>query len=867
MNFEALLSFFITLAELIVGVVVWTKNPESERHRLFLAFVSCLVLWGLSDAGLRMSDHAVLAELAHKLGGIGFCLFPAVFLHFVSAYTGYERIMNRPLSYVLLYGGALALTMFHTMGYITEITVSPEGAFSVSHGNGYGAYVVWIVLCGALSAGLIIWRYGKTSLATEQRDLLAFSSGLVFVIAVALALDALISFYGFRPLITGGISSFIVVLLSAFALSRMGAVAPSPEIVAERVLDTTGDLVCVIGLDGYISYATEVFRRALHLHEGEQLGRIHLRELVDEADHVLEIAKGAGETVLLEVHFKTRAGSRFPVALSVSQLLDKTRLSGLLLVGRDVSEPHELELKYEESQEKYRNIVESSLDGIVVVQNRVLVFVNPSAVRIFGFERAEEMMQTSFNDTVAPGSRPFMLGDYRDKNIGEDIFRNYEMKGLTKSGNIIDLEVNAKLVVWNGSRAVQASFRDITERKNLEREQALWFWEQESLRAIDKQLTASFELEGVLNTVSRNARAFSRADFSGVVLIGHSKMYRWRGVKGNRNSIENRYHAIGPGHKALFLSRMPRVVRFFDTNPDFPASDFPVLTAEGVQTIAVFPFRIKEGLGGVLVVGFRKDRILAEREHRLLASLAEKAAVAIANAELYEDLLEREEELKRLTDSRMEAEENERRRIAREIHDGLGQMLSAIKFNVEILEDAEGLRDADLKKLLEVKQLLDSVMAEARDISHNLMPSVLEDFGLTPALQLLCESAGKRLGISISFRAHGVEERIGNALEINVYRIAQEALNNITKHADAKTVDVQLIRDHAGLKLTIEDDGKGFDSSVPNSPDRKGGMGFISMRQRAGTFGGTVRIESGPGKGTTVMVEIPQKEDTRNETD
>ena len=867
MNFEALLSFLITLAELFVGIVVWSKNPKSEPHRLFLAFVTCLVLWGLSDAGLRMSENAGVAEMIHKLGGIGFCLFPAVFLQFVSASTGYERIMNRPLSYVLLYGGALALAMLHTMGYITEITVSPEGTFSVSHGNGYDAYVVWIALCGALSAVLIVRRYGETPGAGEQRALLAFSSGLVLVIAVALALDALIPFYGFRPLITGGISSLIVVLLSAYAISRMGATKPSQKVVAERVLDTTGDLVCVIGLDGYLSYATEVFRKILHLEGREQLGKIHLRELVEEAEHILEVSKGAGESASLEVHFKPRGGSTFPVRLSVSRLLDRTRPSGLLLVGRDLSEPRELVRKYEESQEKYRNIVESSLDGIVVIQNRVLVFVNPSAVRIFGFESAEEMMQTSFDDTVAPGSRPFMLGDYKNKNIGEDIFRNYEMKGLTKWGNIIDLEINAKLVAWNGSAAVQASFRNITERKNLEKEQVLWFWEQESLRAIDKKLTASFDLEGVLDTVSRNARAFSRADFSSVVLIEDSTRYRWRGIKGNRSQIENRYHAMQPSHKAIFMSPMPRVVRFFDTNPDFPTSDFPVLAAEGAQTIAVFPFRIKEGLGGVLVVGFRKDRILAEREERLLASLAEKAAVAIANAKLYKDLLEREEELERLTGARMEAEENERRRIAREIHDGLGQMLSAIKFNVEVLEDAKGLRDADLKKLLEVKQLLDSVMTEAREISHNLMPSVLEDFGLAPALQMLCESTSKRLNISITFRVHGVDERIGDALEINLYRIAQEALNNITKHADAKTVDVQLIRDHTGLKLTIEDDGRGFSASVPSNPGGRRGMGLVSMRQRAGTFGGTVRIESNPGQGTTVMVEIPRKKETKNESD
>ncbi|HLA69076.1 MAG TPA: PAS domain S-box protein [Bacteroidota bacterium] len=865
MNSEALLSFLITLAEFFLGFFVWLKNPKNESHRLFFAFVACLVLWGLSDAGLRLSENRAAAEMVHKLGAIGFCLFPAVFLHFVSVYTGYGRLMNRSLSYVLLYGGALALTMFHTMGFITEVTITTNGIFSVSHAKGYDAYVVWISLCCLISAVLMVRRYPSSSLP-EQKTLLLLAFGLIVVIVAALVVDALIPLYGFRPLITGGFSSLVIVGLFAFVLSK--SMVPTVEIVAERVLYATDDLVCVIGQDGYLSYATDVFRRALRLNEGEQLGRIHLRELVEEADRVLKNAPNAMHgPISLEVHFKTRTGSVFPVALSVSQLLDRTKPSGLVLVGRDLSEPRELARKYEESQEKYRNIVESSLDGIVVIQEGLLGFVNPSAVRIFGYENAEEMMRTSFNDTVAPGSKPFMLGEYQRKKIGDDIFRNYEMKGLTKSGTIIDLEINAKLVAWNGKMAVQASFRDITERKNLERDQALWFWEQESLRSIDRQLTAAFELEGVLNIVSRNARAFSRADFSGVILIQESKVYRWRGIKGNRSAVDNRHYLMKGSHRDLIAKGRPTVIHSIVNNPDFPAEDFPVFSTEGLATVALFPFRIKANLEGVLVVGFRTNRSLSEREHRLLSSLADKAAIVIANAELYEDLLEREKELVRLTDARMEAEEAERRRIAREIHDGLGRMLSAIKFNIEVLEDTEGLKEADLKKLLEVKQLLDSVMTEAREISHNLMPSVLEDFGLKPALQLLCESVGKRLGVTISFHAHGVNERLGNTLEINLYRIAQEALNNISKYAQATSATVQLIRDEKGIRLTIEDEGKGFAPPMPKERAEKGGMGLISMRQRASTFGGSLTIESHPGKGTTIMVEIPQTEEQQHGSD
>jgi len=345
-------------------------------------------------------------------------------------------------------------------------------------------------------------------------------------------------------------------------------------------------------------------------------------------------------------------------------------------------------------------------------------------------------------------------------------------------------------------------------------------------------------------------------------------MYRWKGVKGNRTAVDGRFYAMRASHKVLFESGKPVVMSALGSRKDFPLKDFPIFEAEGLSTVAVFPFRIKENHVGVLAVGFRSDRQLTEREFRLQASLADKAAIALANAELYEDLRERELELARLTDSRVEAQEEERRRIAREIHDGLGQMLSAIKFNVEVLEDTKGLPEGDRKKLLDVKQLLDSVMTEAREISHNLMPSVLEDFGLKPALQLLCESFGNRIGIPILFYAHGIDGRIDHGLEINLYRIAQEALNNISKHAEAKSVDIQLIRDKEGVRLTIEDDGTGFERrDLPQEPGGKRGMGLISMRQRAVSFGGTLTIESNPGNGTTVMVDIPRQQELNHESD
>jgi signal transduction histidine kinase len=156
-------------------------------------------------------------------------------------------------------------------------------------------------------------------------------------------------------------------------------------------------------------------------------------------------------------------------------------------------------------------------------------------------------------------------------------------------------------------------------------------------------------------------------------------------------------------------------------------------------------------------------------------------------------------------------------------------------------------------------------MAEAREISYNLMPSVLVDFGLVPALQFLVEQFSKSNELTVEVHINGVEGRLDPSIEVGLYRIAQEALNNIAKHADAHQINVQLIGDSNSIKLIIEDDGKGFHTSrfEPRSGQRHG-MGLVSMRERAASFNGLFVLDSRPGHGTEIIVEIPRTDSNSN---
>ncbi|MBL7958994.1 PAS domain S-box protein [bacterium] len=209
----------------------------------------------------------------------------------------------------------------------------------------------------------------------------------------------------------------------------------------------------------------------------------------------------------------------------------------------------------------------------------------------------------------------------------------------------------------------------------------------------------------------------------------------------------------------------------------------------------------------------------------------------------------------------VETQEEERRRIAKELHDALGQMLVAVKFNVDILEDKLEIMDVlTIKRAVNIKNLLNQIMLEVRRISYNLMPSILEDFGLPPALNQLCEQLSQNESLKIRFVCNGLEKRLPRVVEIGMYRIAQEALNNIIKHSYAHEATIQLIKDRKTVTLSIEDDGNGFIPDEANTGKQHRGMGLMNMRERAESINASFYLDSRPGQGTEVIVQLKDNE-------
>jgi len=200
------------------------------------------------------------------------------------------------------------------------------------------------------------------------------------------------------------------------------------------------------------------------------------------------------------------------------------------------------------------------------------------------------------------------------------------------------------------------------------------------------------------------------------------------------------------------------------------------------------------------------------------------------------------------------AEENERKRIAADLHDGVGQMMSAAKMNLSAFENEISFRDELQKTSFEkVIGLVDESCKEIRSVSHQMMPNALLKSGLASAVKEFIEKIDNRI-IKINLYTEGLNERLDSNVETVLYRVIQECVNNVIKHSGANNLDISLIKDADGIAATVEDNGRGFDSMDKQNFE---GIGFKNISSRIGFLKGTVEFDSSPGKGTLIAIHVP----------
>jgi len=518
---------------------------------------------------------------------------------------------------------------------------------------------------------------------------------------------------------------------------------------------------------------------------------------------------------MLRTHHRETAELRLPdgdqwLIVTVDPVKDMDgNLVGAVHIARDITKRKRAEEALRESEERYRIIIESIEDGYYEVDIAGnFTFFNDSLCEIMGYTRDELMGMNNRHYMDGETAKKVYQSFNKVYTTGKPD-KGFEYETIRKDGTSRIVEVSISLTKDSEGQGIGfcGIVRDVTKRKQVE----------EALKESEERYRGLFEhstdfvytldLEGNLTEVNQAAQfltGYTRAE-----LIG----------------MNNRDYTPKEAHKRI-LQAFNRV---FETGE--PLQDFPleVIVKDGGKKY--FETSVALLRKGGKIIGFQgSSRDITERKRRKLLS---KQLITLLEAD--------------------------RRSVAIELHDQIGQTLTALKMDLEMVPNKLKATDPDVKDILQsAEDKATQAMRDLRQVAHGLRPSALDDLGLTSALRVLFDDIKQRMDMEINFFRRNIPKQIEPEKKEAIYRIIQEALINVVKHANAKKVFVNLIKEEKSITLGVEDDGVGFDVSKAMKVSKGSGpLGLLIMQERAVQADGEFSVESRINGGTHLFARIP----------
>ncbi len=630
------------------------------------------------------------------------------------------------------------------------------------------------------------------------------------------------------------------------------------ELQAERnfiaaILDTAGILVVVLDREGCIVRFNRACERTTGYSSDEVEGR-HLWDLLlipEEVELVRDVFEElwAGQFPNEAENFwVTKDGQRRLIAWSNTALLtDEGEVEYIVGTGIDITERRQAEEALSESEAKYRDLVENATSAILQMDTEGnITFFNRFAQEFFGYSE-EEILGRNVVGTIVP-EKDTTGYDLRAKL--EDVVRHPERyyssenENMRKDGERVWVAWTNKAIYDKEGRLVEVLCIGIdrTERKRAEEALKRQMREKEALYRADEEMLRYLKLDEVLQALVDVAVDILQAD-KGSLLVWDAEQERLvvKAARGfSPETIAQMSFARGEGTVGrVIVSGEAATVE--DTYEDLRVAR-RITDPEGIRSFMHLPIEIGGQTFGVFNVDYTQPRAFGDDELRLFTALAQRAALAIENAQLYEQAQEL-------------AVVKERSRLARDLHDAVSQTLFSASLIAEVLPRLwERDPDEGRRRLQELRELTRGALAEMRTLLLELRPTVLEEAELGDLLRQLAESITGRARVPVTVQVEG-ECPLSPEVKVALYRIAQEALNNIAKHAGANQATIGLHSTPGVVKLQVGDDGRGFDPSAV--PPKSLGVGI--MRERAEAVGAELTIHSQVGRGTRVVVVREEK--------
>jgi signal transduction histidine kinase len=415
--------------------------------------------------------------------------------------------------------------------------------------------------------------------------------------------------------------------------------------------------------------------------------------------------------------------------------------------------------------------------------------------------------------------------------------------------------------------------RDVTAERELESQVLRRHYQLSTLSRISSVVTGLQDLDTILRNALGSVLELINADIGGILLWDEeTKTLRYRVYRGLSPSYAESVQ-LSPGEGiAGRVAQTGEPILLDDITKD-PHTARPVsIRAEGIRGFVSIPLKSKARVVGVMNVASHAVGRFGADDMSLLSSIGDYLGTAIEQANLYARLERARERYQALLRHALTAQEQERKRIARELHDETSQAITSLTLSLQAImamAEMKGITDAEfMNKVKTTYSFAVHAGYEIVRLMKELRPTLLDELGLAAAIHRYAKDSLQAKGINVVAEFSGMEERLPPEIEVTLYRVAQGLIGNILEHSEAKNVSIKLERSANECILRIEDDGRGFDVSKVTQVEASGrGAGLFTMRERMSLVGGTGVVESKPGKGTRAVAKVPLVKDIADEED
>lgn len=513
-----------------------------------------------------------------------------------------------------------------------------------------------------------------------------------------------------------------------------------------------------------------------------------------------------------------------------------------------------------QSEGKFRTLVDNLPDVVARYDTRLRhIYVSPAVKRVTGRPPEEFLGKTNLELGMMPPEqvRSWDAALERVLATGRPERLEFELQGPSANRHF-DCRLVAERGPGGAIQSVLTVARDVTDRWLAYEAERRSRTVSDALRETTLLLTRSRDRESVLTTMLDCLRRLVPFDRARVMLLEDESRLSVRAIFDG-----NRVVPLTPEVRLELDASEHPVVREILANgnavliPDIRLrSDWSLPTDhESEASWMGVPLFARGDVAGLFSLSKYEPDYFSDEHMRLAEAMSSQASVAVENSVLFDQMQASTIRMQALSRRLVEVQEDERRHIARELHDEAGQALVSLRYGLRLLERQIDKGESVTERVAELVERTDAVIDGLHRLAADLRPASLDHLGLEAALRQYSRSIAASSGLAVRFKARGFsDERFGQAMETALYRVVQEAMANVVRHASATRVDIFAERGTDRLRVMVEDDGVGFD------PDRVVGgnhFGLLGMKERAEALGGKLTVESTRGAGTTIVVEVP----------